>query len=116
MGGCTPPTSPLAANSAGSYACAMTETQHQRLLIVDFAPHELEFLRDQYAHERLGFPIPQVGQWLADCGLELVETRELVPDHVGTANLTVSVWLARRPPIAAAPAQSEVERKLERTT
>ena len=36
MGGCTPPTSPLAANSAGSYACAMTETQHQRLLIVDF--------------------------------------------------------------------------------
>jgi ubiquinone/menaquinone biosynthesis C-methylase UbiE len=87
-----------------------------RLLIVDFAPHELEFLRDQYAHERLGFPIPQVGQWLADCGLELVETRELVPDHVGTANLTVSVWLARRPPIATAPAQSEVERKLERTT
>ena len=26
-----------------------------RLLIVDFAPHELEFLREQYAHERLGF-------------------------------------------------------------
>ena len=26
-----------------------------RLLIVDFAPHELEFLRDEYAHERLGF-------------------------------------------------------------
>ena len=25
-----------------------------RLLIVDFAPHELEFLREQYAHERLG--------------------------------------------------------------
>ena len=69
-----------------------------RLLIVDFAPHELEFLREQYAHERLGFADPQVGQWLADCGLELVETRELVSgDHAGTANLTVSVWLARRP-------------------
>ncbi len=26
-----------------------------RLLIVDFAPHELEFLREQFAHERLGF-------------------------------------------------------------
>ena len=50
-----------------------------RLLIVDFAPHELEFLREQFAHERLGFPTQQVGQWLADCGLELVETRELVP-------------------------------------
>ena len=31
-----------------------------RLLIVDFAPHELEFLRDQFAHERLGFSDAQV--------------------------------------------------------
>src|SRR6185436_8319553 len=61
-----------------------------RLLIVDFAPHELEFLREQFAHERLGFSTQQVGQWLADCGLELVETRDLVRDHDGAANLTVS--------------------------
>ena len=26
-----------------------------RLLIVDFAPHDLEFLREEYAHDRLGF-------------------------------------------------------------
>ena len=26
-----------------------------RLLIVDFAPHELEFLRERHAHRRLGF-------------------------------------------------------------
>src|SRR5262245_8387063 len=44
-----------------------------RLLIVDFAPHELEFLRDQFAHERLGFSTQQVGQWLSDCGLERSE-------------------------------------------
>lgn len=87
-----------------------------RLLIVDFAPHELEFLRDQFAHERLGFSTQQVAQWLGDCGLELVETRELVPDHAGTANLTVSVWLARRPQEAATPADSAAGRKLERTT
>jgi ubiquinone/menaquinone biosynthesis C-methylase UbiE len=87
-----------------------------RLLIVDFAPHELEFLREQYAHERLGFSTQQVGQWLADCGLELVETRDLVPDRGGTGNLTVSVWLARRPQNAAAPADTAEERKLERTT
>ena len=31
-----------------------------RLLIVDFAPHELEFLREQFAHERLGFAAPQI--------------------------------------------------------
>jgi ubiquinone/menaquinone biosynthesis C-methylase UbiE len=97
-----------------------------RLLIVDFAPHELEFLREQYAHERLGFSTQQVGQWLADCGLELTETRELArdragpdhdgPDHDRTANLTVSVWLAHRPQNAATPADSVEERKLERTT
>jgi ubiquinone/menaquinone biosynthesis C-methylase UbiE len=87
-----------------------------RLLIVDFAPHELEFLREQFAHERLGFSTQQVGQWLADCGLELVETRELVPDHDGTANLTVSVWLARRPQNDPASADRGEERKLERTT
>ena len=41
-----------------------------RLLIVDFAPHELEFLREQYAHERLGLrPGRRCAQWLADCGL-----------------------------------------------
>ena len=32
-----------------------------RLLIVDFAPHELEFLRDAYAHERLGFAGALIG-------------------------------------------------------
>jgi ArsR family transcriptional regulator len=87
-----------------------------RLLIVDFAPHELEFLRDQFAHERLGFSTQQVGQWLNDCGLELAETRELVPDNAGTGNLTVSVWLARRPQAAAAPADAVGARKLERTS
>ena len=87
-----------------------------RLLIVDFAPHELEFLREQFAHERLGFSTQQVAQWLADCGLELVESRELVPDHAGTGNLTVSVWLARRPQDAVVPADSVATRKLERTS
>jgi ubiquinone/menaquinone biosynthesis C-methylase UbiE len=69
-----------------------------RLLIVDFAPHELEFLRDEYAHERLGFAGALIGQWLADFGLQLMQTRNLAP---GTADqrdkLTVSLWLAGRP-------------------
>ena len=89
-----------------------------RLLIVDFAPHELEFLREQFAHERLGFATQQVAQWLADCGLELVETRELAPpSDAGTAKLTVSLWLARRPHERRdAGGQCGSERKLERTT
>jgi ubiquinone/menaquinone biosynthesis C-methylase UbiE len=69
-----------------------------RLLIVDFAPHELEYLRDQFAHERLGFSAAQVAQWLGDCGLDLLQGHDLAPakDAKG-AKLTVSVWLAVRP-------------------
>lgn len=68
-----------------------------RLLIVDFAPHAIEFLREQFAHERLGFARDQVGHWLAECGLELIDTRDLVPAAGSAAQLTVSMWLAGRP-------------------
>src|SRR5450830_625093 len=34
------------------------------LLVVDFAPHELEFLRAQFAHRRLGFAPETVTQWM----------------------------------------------------
>src|SRR6202008_450619 len=35
-----------------------------RLLVVDFAPHGLEFLREEHAHRRLGFTPGQGTQWL----------------------------------------------------
>ena len=44
-----------------------------RLLIVDFAPHELEFLREQFAHERLGFAGPAGGAMAGRRGLEPLE-------------------------------------------
>ena len=77
----------------------------------------MEFLREQFAHERLGFTGAQVRQWLADCGLEVLETRELAPPgDAADGKLTVSLWLAARPAIAAAAASDASERKLERTT
>src|SRR5262249_5290043 len=33
------------------------------LLLVDFAPHELEFLREEHAHRRLGFSDAEVAEW-----------------------------------------------------
>ena len=39
-----------------------------RLLVVDFAPHEQEFLREQYAHRRLGFAPETVTQWMTRVG------------------------------------------------
>jgi ArsR family transcriptional regulator len=84
-----------------------------RLLIVDFAPHALEFLREEYAHERLGFPGPLVGQWLSELGLRVMQTRELTPGRAARSDkLTVSLWLAGRP----ADAGEGRARKLEQTT
>lgn len=86
-----------------------------RLLIVDFSPHELEFLREDYAHERLGFAGPLIGQWLADCGAELMQTRDLAPEGAGQkGKLTVSLWLAGRPRVSEA-ADTGDQRQLERT-
>jgi len=70
-----------------------------RLLIVDFAPHDLEFLRDAHAHVRLGFSRDQVRNWLADAGLVPLSGRDLAPSAAGAPGdkLTVSLWLAERP-------------------
>ena len=88
-----------------------------RLLIVDFAPHELEYLRDQFAHERLGFTNAEVAQWLGDCGLELRERRDLAPTSAAEAGkLTVSIWLAGRPTAAVPISQGEARRDIERVS
>jgi ArsR family transcriptional regulator len=69
-----------------------------RLIIVDFAPHAMEFLRETFAHERLGFSGPQMAQWLAEAGLRLEEARDLAPaNRADQGKLTVTVWQAVRP-------------------
>lgn len=77
-----------------------------RMLIVDFAPHDLEFLRAEHAHRRLGFGEDQVRQWIEARGLAL----ERVADLPGPRNkLKVTMWLARDPRILLAGApQREV--------
>src|SRR5262249_46343805 len=51
-----------------------------RLLVIDFAPHELEFLREEHAHRRLGFAQETVAQWLEQAGLDMVSHRSVPPD------------------------------------
>jgi ubiquinone/menaquinone biosynthesis C-methylase UbiE/DNA-binding transcriptional ArsR family regulator len=64
-----------------------------RLLIVDFAPHALEFLRSAQAHRRLGFSTEQIAAWLADADLDCRLTREIAPPQGGADELTVTLWL-----------------------
>ena len=79
-----------------------------RLLIVDFAPHDIEALREEQAHERLGFESAQVAGWLSDAGLGSPEILSLAPEtHDDRQQLTVSVWSARKPDSAAAAHQPQ---------
>ena len=66
-----------------------------RLLVVDFAPHEFEFLREQHAHRRLGFPPETVAQWMTAAGLEPVLHKSLSPETGSDGKIAVSLWLAR---------------------
>jgi ubiquinone/menaquinone biosynthesis C-methylase UbiE/DNA-binding transcriptional ArsR family regulator len=69
-----------------------------RLVIVDFAPHSLEFLRTEHAHRRLGFRSDTVAGWLTQAGLEVGETRTIAPPTGGEGErLTVCLWHANQP-------------------
>jgi ubiquinone/menaquinone biosynthesis C-methylase UbiE/DNA-binding HxlR family transcriptional regulator len=65
-----------------------------RLLIVDFAPHRLEFLREQHQHRRLGFSDEEILRWLDAAGLEGGIDATL-PTASGEG-LTVKIWSGRR--------------------
>ncbi|ADH89618.1 transcriptional regulator, ArsR family [Ancylobacter novellus DSM 506] len=84
-----------------------------RLLVVDFDPHDLEFLREQHAHRRLGFAPEIMESWLAQAGLSPQSHRLLAPK--GDGRLTVSLWLARDPRVvlAQAPQGGEAQQKKE---
>jgi ubiquinone/menaquinone biosynthesis C-methylase UbiE/DNA-binding transcriptional ArsR family regulator len=78
-----------------------------RLLVIDFAPHDMEFLRDEHAHRRLGFAAETVTQWIEAAGLDFINQQTLAPGP--QAKIAVSIWLGRDPRIVmAAPAAREV--------
>ena len=66
-----------------------------RLLVVDFALHEQEFLREQFAHRRLGFAPDTVMQWITASGLDPVMHKSLAPEPGSEGKIAVSLWLAR---------------------
>jgi SAM-dependent methyltransferase len=62
-----------------------------RLLIADFASHDLEFLRTDFAHRRLGFSDREVQGWFQAAGLKSVAS-----ESIGSKEkLTVKIWLAQ---------------------
>lgn len=77
-----------------------------RLLVIDFAPHDLEFLREEHAHHRLGFAPETVSQWMAAAGLEFASHQSIPPGSDG--KIAVSLWLGRDTRVQIASGVREV--------
>ncbi len=91
-----------------------------RILIADFAPHALEFLRDEYAHRRLGFSDREAAGWFKAAALTPIATEAIAPEVItpgresgkaraaaADGKLTVKIWVAVR---AAEPARARGKR------
>lgn len=84
----------LADPAAAVREAARLVAEGGRLLIVDFAPHALEFLREQHQHRRLGFSEPEMDRWLSEAGLSNIRATALPPAR--QEGLTVKIWVAER--------------------
>jgi ArsR family transcriptional regulator len=60
------------------------------MIVVDFAPHELEFLRTHHAHRRLGLSEAQMAGWARSAGLKVEALRYFPKTDAG--GLTVCLW------------------------
>lgn len=67
-----------------------------RLLVADFAPHDVEELRTDHAHHRLGFAAESIAKWSTAAGLTCAPPVALPGDP-----LTVNIWAARASAVAA---------------
>lgn len=63
-----------------------------RLVVVDFAPHDLANLREAHAHRHLGFADADISRWGRKAG---VEPADIV--HLKGKPLTVTLWLGCKP-------------------
>jgi len=62
-----------------------------RLILIDFAPHEVAAMREEHAHLWMGFSDDELKGHFLDAGLEPEK-----PVHLAGDPLTVSIWSARR--------------------
>jgi ArsR family transcriptional regulator len=68
-----------------------------QIVVIDFAPHDLEDLRARHAHRRLGFADAELRAWCEAAGLKLDPVIALPGQP-----LTVHIWRARKPAAAIA--------------
>jgi ArsR family transcriptional regulator len=79
-----------------------------RLLVADFATHDLEHLRSLHGHRRLGIDDRDMVGWAIQAGLEIEGERSLPPAGPDE-RLTVRLWLLRALPSDRRKTASETE-------
>ncbi|TFW10835.1 metalloregulator ArsR/SmtB family transcription factor [Brevundimonas intermedia] len=79
--------------SAAVAEAARLVSPNGRLVIIDFAPHDFEHMREAHKHRRLGFADSEINGWLLDGGLTPSAPIALPHDAEG---LTVTIWTAER--------------------
>src|ERR1700689_1759697 len=67
------------------------------LAVVDFDAHDQEFLRDEFAHRRLGFAVDEVESYLREAGLTAIHVERVPPARGEAGKLTVGLWIAEDP-------------------
>lgn len=64
-----------------------------RLIVVDFAPHAVEFLREEHAHRHLGVDEAEFAKWAQASGLTIVDKSQFQPP-AGKDGVAVNLWVA----------------------
>lgn len=82
-----------------------------RLVVVDLSPHEVESLRDEHAHRRLGFSHAEISRAMNAAGLDPVAVTDVpaTPSPNGPDKLGVTIWTGTRPAQRASRSMSHKE-------
>ena len=65
-----------------------------RVVVVDFAPHQLEHLRDRHAHRHLGVSEDDLKRWAEKAGLQVSGVKRFKAPGGAAEGVAVNVWSA----------------------
>ncbi|MEQ8557550.1 MAG: metalloregulator ArsR/SmtB family transcription factor [Henriciella sp.] len=68
-----------------------------QLIVVDFAQHDHEFMREEFGHHRLGIRHDNMKTWATSAGLDLDEPTRFDPPRDLQTGVAVLLWSARKP-------------------
>ena len=68
-----------------------------RIIVVDFAPHDLEFLRNEHNHRHLGRRPEDFSAWATEAGLIAGEPTKFDPPDDTAQGLSVLIWGLDKP-------------------